>query len=317
MMKLATVPIALWNFLKRSSTLTIRRVYRNIKKGWGWLIHAAATVLAAVIVIYTFRLIENWQSPSVLRVIEAVEETMNSHRSFVVIEFILMILMACLIFWFIFVLRNLRLAKMAKGVGLFVYRPNASPGAVKKSEAFLKKESGGCREIFIRAATGWRTFGDPESPLHRAVKTSRSVRIILSYPLSEAIADRANDLERDLNEYREEIYESIEYLATVRRQSRTPEEIILKMYDTYPLWRYLIVDNCVWVQQYPRDEDVRNTPYYGFEGKPRTENIITVFDHVRSQYVVNWNSRRLGTYNFDTETVVSIKETGEVAKKIR
>ena len=90
---------------------------------------------------------------------------------------------------------------MAIASGMFLFRPNSTEREIKRSENFLRKESLGCGFLYIRGATGWETFSSPGSPLYEAAKSCREVRIILIYPLSDAVLERARHLSVNIQDY--------------------------------------------------------------------------------------------------------------------
>ncbi len=272
--------------------------------------------LISILLTFVFGwLIKNWQTEAVIQHVKLAEIFVD--RYLLLIELGMVIVTLTIIEVLVRLLEDYRKASMATASGLFFFRPNSTERQIRKSENFLRDESVGCGFLYVRGATGWETFSSSESPLYQATKSCRDVRIILIYPLSEAVIQRSHDLKMNVNKYREQIYESIEFLRSLKRGSGRPESLMLKMYQGYPFWKYIILDNYVWVQQYPVGDHVRNSPSYAYERVPRFNK--GVFDHLVNQFLRYWSSHHLGVYNFDNDEVKFFDSQGHLieSKPIR
>lgn len=194
---------------------------------------------------------------------------------------------------------------------MFFYSTNANDKAVKKSLKFLQGESSNCNLIIIIGATGWATFGDKGSPMYSPICSCQEARIILIYPLSPAVDDRAKDLVMSTSDYRGEIYKSIEYLKSLRK---THHHVELKMYNHYPSWKYILVDKYIWVQRYPADKHVHLSPSYALE-KAIAKEGPTLYDQLYQHCLEEWNSKDLGLYDFDTGEIEFIDTSGNRSRK--
>ena len=267
--------------------------------------------LISIILTLTFAwLIKNWQAESVIHYIKIAETFVDKH--ILLIEFLMIIMTVTAIQVLVRLIRHYKKGSMATASGMFFFRPNSTQRQIRKSENFLRKESLGCGFLYIGGATGWETFGSSGSPLYEAVKSCRDVRIILIYPLSPFVSKRVGDLQphdpiMTISEYKRQIYASIDFLHSARKASGRPESLVVKMYQGYPFWKYVILDNYAWVQQYPRDNHVRSSPSYAFQRLPHSNKGI--YDHLVNQFLMYWENHYLGLYNFENECLEFFDES--------
>jgi len=279
----------------------------------GWLINHGIAMAIAIVAALSFRwLVKNWQHPTVIASVNNVSSFVDVNLSFIEPALTLTV--------FIIakssgrVIRHYKKGSMALTAGMFLYSHNADDKEVKKSERFLKKEGMKCAHIHILGASGWDTFGKADSPLHDGLRTCNEVQVILLSPSSEALIRRAADIGQNANDYKIEIYKSIEYLRELRELGDNPERIKLKMYRSYPMWKYIILGRYLWIQQYPPDCHVRLSPCYGFQKVSRGAGI---YGNVFTQFQRRWVSYRLGIYNFDTDLLEFYNEDAILIEKQR
>jgi hypothetical protein len=199
-------------------------------------------------------------------------------------------------------IRHFELGSTALGAGMFFYSPNTKDKEVKKSERFLSNRSKNCAHLYILGSSGWDTFGSQESPLHQALLTCNHVEIILINPMSEELAHRVRDLsDVNLDEYRNQIYRTIDFLKDKRNEGNNPDRILLRMYSSYPMWKYIILGRYVWLQQYPANKHVKDSPCYAFHRIENNKHGHTagMYDHVFAQFKRRWDSPHIGRYNFN------------------
>ncbi len=109
--------------------------------------------------------------------------------------------------------------------------------------------------------------------------------------------------------------QSIRYLTDLVSKGDNPH-IELKMYQSYPTWKLVLLDQYVWVQQYPPDKHVRSSPCRAYEDKKVKcdPNEIAPYDQFYTVFSRRWKSHYLGKFNFITEKLEFFDVKG---KKIR
>lgn len=254
-------------------------------------------------------IVRNWETDTVVANVRQAAAFIDKYSIYVeaTIVILLITLVEIIARWCI----HYQKGSMAIASGMFLFKPNSTKRQIKRSEDFLKKQSLGCGFLYIRGATGWETFGNPSSPLYEAAKSCREVRVILIYPLSGAVQERARHLHVNVQNYRKEIYDSINYLRSLKRDSARPDYLTLKMYQGYPFWKYIMLEDYVWVQQYPREGHVKNSPCYAFQRLP-ISNTKGIYDHLLNQFLIYWDSPNLGVYNFQTERLEFFDDNGQI-----
>jgi hypothetical protein len=260
--------------------------------------HLSIYVISIAIYLIVRWILKNWQTENVITYVEQSGILIDKYKIFIDFALIAMLITFVEILARFYI--HYKKGSMAIASGMFLFKPNSTKHQIKKSEEFLRKESLGCGFLYIRGATGWETFGSLGSPLREAAKSCREVRIILIYPLSDDVQERARNLHVSTRDYKKEIYDSIIYLHSLKRASPRPDYLTLKMYQRYPFWKYIILENYVWVQQYPREGHVKNSPCYAFQ-RLQGSNTRGIYDHLLNQFLIYWDSPNLGIYNFQTE----------------
>lgn len=197
-----------------------------------------------------------------------------------------------------FLCERFELALTAKGAGLFFFSPNKTSKTITDGYQFLVEHSLIAAHIRVQGATGWDTFGHPDSPLYTAMETCNEAEIILFNPQGDAINQRVEDINDPsvtVESYRQEIYNSIKRLKAIQDKGNKKYNIKLKFYNRYPTWKFIILDKYVWVQRYPTDNHVKNIPCFAFGKLSHNSGLYEPFSE---QFLGYWNSNRLGTYDF-------------------
>lgn len=254
---------------------------------------AAGITLTTVFCLYW--LVINWEAEFVTKRVQCLSQYLEHNLRW--IEPLSTILIIFIIHIIARIIRGYREGKMAIATGMFFYSPNTKNRFVKRSEGYIRKESLKCARINILGASGWNTFGKENSPLHEALKTCDEVNVILINPSSEYLVMRAKDVALDTNAYKQEVVDSIEYLKSLRTCGDNPERLKLKMYDSYPVFKYIFLGRYVWVQKYPSGGHVRDSPIIAYQ---RTPSETGVYGHHQYLFSKRWNSEKLGKYNFET-----------------
>jgi len=281
---------------------------QNEKSAWiDSLIELSKISISVLISFLISWLLEHWQDEIIIKTTTTSNLFIKNH------PYILRTIIAVITYiFFVAAIRGVRHIKRGNisiASGIFYYCLNTKKRHLKKSEKFLKEKSKGCNTITIFGASGWETFGGPNSPLNEALKTCQEVRILLVHPLSNGVTKRAIDLGMTIDTYRSEIYQSINFLKWLRLQGC---HIELKMYESYPLWKLILLEHYTWIQQYPPDEHVKNSPCYAFERIPT--NMRSIHNHLYRQCLGYWDSTSLGTFNFTTDLLEFRDASGNVIR---
>jgi hypothetical protein len=282
----------------------IRLLGNDLKKGFA--IHIIAGLISISIVFCLKYLLKNWQADNITEKVYCFNLFLAKWEHIVEIGMTLFIFFHLELF--IICWRLLKRGAVAYASGMFFYRHNATNKELEESNQFLNKVSTNCNSLYVLAFSGWKTFGEKNSPLHQALLKSQNVKIILSYPLCDEVKMRAKKIGISFDEYRKEICSSIELLNSLRAPQR---RIQLKMYRSPPLWKYIVLDDYVWIQQYPSDAFVQHSPCYAFEKTSYSRDYKTIFDHIFTQFLVRWDSASLGTYDFEKNHIEFVNKNAE------
>jgi hypothetical protein len=273
--------------------------------------HISIYVISIVIFLIVRWILKNWQTENVITYVEQSGIFIDKYKIYIETALIIMLITFAEILARFYT--HYKKGSIAIASGMFLFKPNSTERQIKRSEDFLRKVSLGCGLLCIRGATGWETFGSSGSPLYEAAKSCREARIILIYPLSDTVLERARHLHVSVYDYRKQIYDSINYLRSLRRNSARPEYLTLKMYQGYPFWKYIILEDYAWVQQYPREGHVKNSPCYAFQRLPISD-MKGIYDHLLNQFLIYWDSPNLGIYNFQTEQLEFFNNRGQMTE---
>lgn len=254
-------------------------------------------VLAIFVSSALFWLIDNWLHDNVIRSVEIVKTFI--HKNSIIVKFTIT---ALILFFFEIsshIVKYYQSGKIANASGMFHYSSNHNKYSKRKSDNFLKEKGIISTNLCILCATGWETFGAEDSPLHQSVLNSEETKIIIACPQSEAVQKRAEDIGIKVNDYINDIHKSIKFLAELYEKGCN---ITVKMYQKAPLWKFIILDQYAWVQQYPRKEHVQDSPCYAVE-RLAPYGKRAMYSQVYNQFRRRWGSNYIGTYNFETQIV--------------
>ena len=267
--------------------------------------------MARIILIIT----TNWMDTIVTEKVKQVNSIIISNRIWFELGF-----MALIFFLIEFIKKSRRRSKygaIASSAGLFYCSENVTENENDQSKEFLKKESAGSNIIRILCATGWETFGKVDSPLYGAIKGCQYSEILLAYPYSVAVMNRAQNLGWQVDQYIKEIYRSINNLSKMKSSTK---EINLKFYQYEPLWKFVILDRYAWVQQYPKRRHVQSSLCYAFErfseesdDESNTDELgDCIWNHVFRQFSQSWRNPRLIEYDFASNQFKAIDREGDL-----
>lgn len=189
---------------------------------------------------------------------------------------------------------------LANRFGIFLHEYNKKPEDISAGNEFLSNACEKCHEINIIAATGYKTFATEKSPLFSAFQNSKTrANVVLFNPNSEHFAQRAIDLDMDVNRYRTDFFTSLDVLTALNVQGGVDNRIQLKLYNGYPGWKLIqLCEYFMWVQRYTPDGHVQYSPCFAFEAVE--DGLFYGFSDRFQRY---WQGHYLGTYDFKNEIV--------------
>ncbi len=159
--------------------------------------------------------------------------------------------------------REKRYALMLEGIGLREFSPHDSDERRTQDwdSCLVELNRSKPNVLCILGATGWETFGSPQSPLHDLLKHFQGrIHILLLKPDAAGFKKRTADLNRNEASYADEISSSVDYCKTLK--GRYHKNIELKLYEDEPIWKMIFSDQYLWLQYYDPARDVDDTPVY-------------------------------------------------------
>ncbi len=114
---------------------------------------------------------------------------------------------------------------------------------------------------------------------------------MLLNPKSNAVDERAKNLNLSSEEYRKQIEESIKFLKKLQTQGKKVE---IKLYNNYPFWKFIILDRYIWIQQYPKNKHVQDSPCYAFfrlEKGEKGEKCL--YSYFKQHFLNKWKKETL------------------------
>lgn len=109
---------------------------------------------------------------------------------------------------------------------------------------------------------------------------------------------RASDLGVPIDNYKDEIFKSIEFLKSLKNKGKS---VALKLYDDRLVWKMIIIDNFIWLQYYQPKKHVQDVPVYGVHQKQDKE---TLFGPLYAVFQKKWNFDYNSTYDFGKDELV-------------
>lgn len=260
------------------------------------IIHIIIAILATVIVASFTYMSGHWDDQTVISLVTQAKDFIENHNVIFVMcaTFVAIILFESMMR----ILKHYKRGTIALSSGLFFYSTNKTRLQRRKSKKFLKEQSKNKSNLYIIGSTGWHTFGHPKSPLHDAFISCREAKIMLACPFSDCTKKRAENLNIDFTLYKKELIDGVKHLKKHSGNCR----IEIKFYRTYPFWKYIILQDQVWVQQYPKDVRVHLSPGYAFQKLERPED-QSIFIHVYNQFLRMWDNENLGIYDLVTDKI--------------
>lgn len=159
--------------------------------------------------------------------------------------------------------REKQYAQMLEGIGLREFSDHDSENKRDQdwTRCVVEIENTRPNRLCILGATGWETFGSSQSPMHNLLRDFQgSIHILLLKPGSYGFKKRTAELNKNEDNYRQEIEDSIEYCRTLVQKYK--KSIDVRLYEDEPIWKMIFSDRYLWLQYYDPNDDVDNTPVY-------------------------------------------------------
>ena len=144
--------------------------------------------------------------------------------------------------------------------------------------------------LCILGATGWDTFGSSQSPMHNLIRDFEgSIHILLLKPGSYGFQKRTAELNKNEENYRQEIEDSIEYCRSLVEKYK--KSIDIRLYEDEPIWKMIFSDRYLWLQYYDPKDDVDNTPVYTLQTRAQATDSSLYYPLVKV-FQRRWNDAK-------------------------
>ncbi|MGB2580288.1 MAG: hypothetical protein WBC83_01170 [Minisyncoccia bacterium] len=191
-------------------------------------------------------------------------------------------------------------AAMLEGIGLRKFSPHCDQADKKKDWDNCVKEisSSAPHSLHILGATGWRTFGSPQSPLHDLLISFQGViRILLIKPGSDGFKRRTVDLKHHEEEYKREILNTIEFCKELKEKHH--KNIEVRLYTEEPIWKMILTEQYLWLQYYDPSSPVEDTPVYTLQTR-EPPTLSSLYYPLTRVFEKRWTEKTTKRVNLDT-----------------
>jgi hypothetical protein len=207
--------------------------------------------------------------------------------------------------------KNRRISKMASSAGMIDFFPPGKFLAQRRVKK-LKEQHGLNRDVLIISATGFRTFVDPQSDLHRILQNCREAKIMLLNPRGAGARARARSmLDPNITPelFDEQIRKSIDFLKQLKTLQKN---ITLKLYDEPPYLKLAILGDYIWMKHYHPGLDVHSLPEYLFQHDQNPGSLYTPF---YEYFLMRWRDSNIPEYDLDTDEIIHRDAQGTGGEK--
>lgn len=220
-----------------------------------------------------------------------------------------------LILLFNFIVKNMKsrkLSRLAEEAGLYALgRAGGLIGHARIKK--LKEKHGVARNVMLIGSTGYTTFVDPGSDLHRVIQKCRGAKIMLLDPAGEGASSRARSIqspEITAESFREQIAKSIEFLKGLKAVQK---DIRLKLYRDVPLLKLAILGDHIFLRHYHPGADVQKLPEFVFKHQ---KNPGCLYNPFYQYFIDRWHDPALPEYELETDELIYRDKAGnEVRRK--
>ncbi|MBI3043456.1 MAG: hypothetical protein HYY78_11615 [Betaproteobacteria bacterium] len=195
-----------------------------------------------------------------------------------------------------------RLKGRAADTAALVYARRRASWLTRLRERSLIRKLPAARDAFILTLTGYDTFADRKSLLHRPLQSAYEIRVMLLNPAARGAEKRIQSLPLPITQqsYVEEVEASIAYLAALRALGK---QVSLKFYDHEPFWKLVVLGGHLWVQYCHSGFEVKADPEYVFALNPENPR-LGLFVPFYMYFLGQWSDPRHPRYDFDTGELV-------------
>jgi hypothetical protein len=147
------------------------------------------------------------------------------------------------------------------------------------------------KDIRIMGATGWDTFGSPQSPLYKTLAISKAdVKILLlrDDPNNNVVKVRSQELNYNTSIYVSDIQKSLLRLKDLKA-ANSARKIEVRLYSSPLIWKMVICNTYMWLQHYWPNRNVEDTPLYTFFSDGG-ETPSSLFHPFYSEWQKQWDS---------------------------
>ena len=207
--------------------------------------------------------------------------------------------------------KNRKISKMASDAGMIHFFPPGKFLAQRKIKKW-KEQHGFNRDVLIISATGFRTFVEPQSDLHRILQNCREAKIMLLNPHGYGARARAKsmlDPHVTPEVFEEQIRKSIEFLKQLKALQKN---IMLKLYNEPPYLKLAILGDYIWMKHYHPGLDVHSLPEYLFQ---HDQNPGTLYTPFYQYFLIRWRDANIPEYDLDTDEIVYRNRAGNELKR--
>jgi hypothetical protein len=257
----------------------------------------AAILVSAGLFTGVHGLLANWFHPDTVAFVQDMRVRMEANESLIKYAGILATIILLLLLGRM--LKDYQRGRVAKASGLF-YCLVRSKGNYPlawlgrwMARHYTRRVAKRSNILWVLGMTGSDTFTSQKSELHQAfLDGGFNIRVVLINPDSPVIDEVAPNLENsDPAAIRNQIRESIQFLKGI--QANDPDrEVALKVYEGYPHWKVVILDDILIMQEYPTDRDIMHVPLFAFQ-KTRSLGRTGMYENMQDHFQKYWNSSRL------------------------
>ncbi|MDD2776933.1 MAG: hypothetical protein PHU06_13335 [Gallionella sp.] len=207
-------------------------------------------------------------------------------------------------------MREKQYGAMIEGIGLHEFSHHADEVSKKNDWDKCVKEIEKSKSNFLHilGATGWETFGSPQSPLHKLlIKFDGQIRILLIKEGGEGFKHRTSVLHHNEEDYKREIIDTIAFCKKLKVDYG--KEIEVRQYVEAPIWKMIQTDRYLWLQYYDPSNDVENTPVYTLQTRD-TPMLSSLYYPLTRVFEKRWAEKTTRLVSLETppQTKVSPKK---------
>ena len=176
----------------------------------------------------------------------------------------------------------------------------------------LKEKNGFGRNILLIGSTGFTTFTDPSSDLHRVLQKCREAKIMLLDPSGEGASYRSRSLPFPLTDgehFGGQIMKSIEFLKALKSRQK---DIRLKLYRDVPFLKLAVLGDYLFLRHYHPGADVQSMPEYVFR---HSRSPGCLYNPFYQYFLDRWHDTEIPEYDLETDELIYRDKAGNELKR--